>query len=78
LGIRIVGEITQERLDTLRAADAIVREEMTKVVLDEEIWQRPAFLVADVRSMSVQDDGRTCDHPIVLHPVSSEDTMTSD
>jgi len=78
LGIRIVGEVTQERLDILRAADAIVREEMTKAGLDEEIWQCPVVLLADVRSVGVQGDGRTYGHPIVLRPVSSEDAMTAD
>lgn len=78
LGIRIVGEVTQERLDILRSADAIVREEMTKAGLDEEIWQCPVVLLADVRSVGVQGDGRTYGHPIVLRPVSSEDAMTAD
>jgi GMP synthase (glutamine-hydrolysing) len=78
LGIRIVGEVTQARLDILRAADAIVREEMTKAGLDEEIWQCPVVLLADVRSVGVQGDGRTYGHPIVLRPVSSEDAMTAD
>ena len=78
LGIRIVGEITAERLDILRAADAIVREEITKAGLDEEIWQCPVVLLADVRSVGVQGDGRTYGHPIVLRPVSSEDAMTAD
>ena len=78
LGIRIVGEVTQERLDILRAADAIVRQEMTKAGLDEEIWQCPVVLLADVRSVGVQGDGRTYGHPIVLRPVSSEDAMTAD
>lgn len=78
LGIRIVGEITAERLDILRAADAIVREEITKAGLDEEIWQCPVVLLADVRSVGVQGDGRSYGHPIVLRPVSSEDAMTAD
>jgi GMP synthase (glutamine-hydrolysing) len=78
LGIRIVGEVTKERLDTLRAADAIVRQELTKAGLDEEIWQCPVVLLADVRSVGVQGDGRTYGHPIVLRPVSSEDAMTAD
>jgi len=78
LGIRIVGEVTTDRLKTLRAADAIVREEMTKAGLDEDIWQCPVVLLADVRSVGVQGDGRTYGHPIVLRPVSSEDAMTAD
>ena len=78
LGIRIVGEVTQERLDLLRAADAIVRAELTAAGLDEDIWQCPVVLLADVRSVGVQGDGRTYGHPIVLRPVSSEDAMTAD
>ena len=78
LGIRIVGEVTAERLDVLRAADAIAREELTAAGLDREIWQCPVVLLADVRSVGVQGDGRTYGHPIVLRPVSSEDAMTAD
>jgi len=78
LGIRIVGSITQERLDLLRKADAIVRFELTAAGLDREIWQCPVVLLADVRSVGVQGDGRTYGHPIVLRPVSSEDAMTAD
>ncbi len=78
LGIRIIGEVTLERLETLRAADAIAREELTIAGLDGEIWQCPVVLLADVRSVGVQGDGRTYGHPIVLRPVSSEDAMTAD
>ncbi|WP_405216105.1 glutamine-hydrolyzing GMP synthase [Agrococcus sp. Ld7] len=78
LGIRIIGEVTEERLDTLRRADAIAREELTAAGLDGEIWQCPVVLLADVRSVGVQGDGRTYGHPIVLRPVSSEDAMTAD
>ncbi|WP_208645073.1 glutamine-hydrolyzing GMP synthase [Rathayibacter festucae] len=78
LGIRIVGEVTQERLDLLQEADAIVRAELTAAGLDGEIWQCPVVLLADVRSVGVQGDGRTYGHPIVLRPVSSEDAMTAD
>ena len=78
LGIRIVGEVTAERLETLRAADAIAREELTRAGLDREIWQCPVVLLADVRSVGVQGDGRTYGHPVVLRPVSSEDAMTAD
>ena len=70
--------MTKERLDTLRAADAIVRAELTLAGLDPEIWQCPVVLLADVRSVGVQGDGRTYGHPIVLRPVSSEDAMTAD
>lgn len=78
LAIRIVGEVTRERLDTLRAADLIVREELSAAGLDREIWQCPVVLLADVRSVGVQGDGRTYGHPIVLRPVSSDDAMTAD
>ena len=78
LGIRIVGEVTRERLDLLRAADAIARAELTAAGLDNDIWQCPVVLLADVRSVGVQGDGRTYGHPIVLRPVSSEDAMTAD
>ena len=78
LAIRIVGEVTQERLDLLRDADAIAREELSAAGLDREIWQCPVVLLADVRSVGVQGDGRTYGHPVVLRPVSSEDAMTAD
>ncbi|MEZ7904140.1 MAG: GMP synthase (glutamine-hydrolyzing), partial [Aquiluna sp.] len=78
LGIRIVGEVTKERLDLLRKADAIVREELSEAGKDAEIWQCPVVLLADVRSVGVQGDGRSYGHPIVLRPVSSEDAMTAD
>ncbi|MGZ4589171.1 MAG: glutamine-hydrolyzing GMP synthase [Actinomycetes bacterium] len=78
LGIRIIGEVTGERLDVLREADAIAREELTRAGLDREIWQCPVVLLGDVRSVGVQGDGRTYGHPIVLRPVSSEDAMTAD
>ncbi|MDT5105218.1 MAG: hypothetical protein QOI25_2731 [Mycobacterium sp.] len=78
LGIRIVGEVTAARLDTLRRADAIAREELTAAGLDNQIWQCPVVLLADIRSVGVQGDGRTYGHPIVLRPVSSEDAMTAD
>ncbi len=78
LGIRIIGEVTHDRLETLRAADAIAREELTRAGLDQEVWQFPVVLLADVRSVGVQGDGRTYGHPVVLRPVSSEDAMTAD
>jgi GMP synthase (glutamine-hydrolysing) len=78
LAIRIIGEVTQERLDILRRADAIAREEVTRAGLDRDIWQFPVVLLADVRSVGVQGDGRTYGHPVVLRPVTSEDAMTAD
>ena len=78
LGIRIVGEITRERLAVLREADANAREELTRAGLDRDIWQCPVVLLADVHSVGVQGDERTYGSPIVLRPVSSEDAMTAD
>jgi GMP synthase (glutamine-hydrolysing) len=78
LGIRIIGEVTAERLEILRHADSIARAELKSAGLDREIWQCPVVLLADVRSVGVQGDGRTYGHPIVLRPVSSEDAMTAD
>jgi GMP synthase (glutamine-hydrolysing) len=78
LAIRIVGEVTAARLETLRRADSIAREELTAAGQDLQIWQCPVVLLADVRSVGVQGDGRTYGHPIVLRPVSSEDAMTAD
>jgi len=78
LGIRVIGEVTAARLETLRAADAIARAELTAAGLDRDIWQCPVVLLADVRSVGVQGDGRTYGHPVVLRPVSSEDAMTAD
>ena len=78
LAIRIVGAVDESRLDIVRAADAIAREELTAAGADSEVWQFPVVLLADVRSVGVQGDGRTYGHPIVLRPVSSEDAMTAD
>ena len=78
LAIRIIGEITEDRLAILREADAIAREELTAAGLDRDVWQFPVVLLADVRSVGVQGDGRTYGHPVVLRPVSSEDAMTAD
>ena len=78
LAIRIIGEVTAERLAVLREADAIVREELSAAGLDALVWQCPVVLLADVRSVGVQGDGRSYGHPIVLRPVTSEDAMTAD
>jgi GMP synthase (glutamine-hydrolysing) len=78
LGIRIIGEVTADRLAILREADAIARAEMTAAGLDKSVWQCPVVLLADVRSVGVQGDGRTYGHPVVLRPVTSEDAMTAD
>jgi GMP synthase (glutamine-hydrolysing) len=78
LAIRIVGEVTPERLRIVREADAIAREELTAAGLDRQIWQCPVVLLADVRSVGVQGDERSYGYPIVLRPVTSEDAMTAD
>ena len=78
LGIRIIGEVTRERLAVLQQADAIARAELSAAGLDRDVWQFPVVLLADVRSVGVQGDGRTYGHPVVLRPVSSEDAMTAD
>ena len=78
LGIRIIGEVTRERLDILREADAIARAELAASGLERDVWQFPVVLLADVRSVGVQGDGRTYGHPVVLRPVTSEDAMTAD
>ncbi|GIF12355.1 glutamine-hydrolyzing GMP synthase [Actinoplanes teichomyceticus] len=78
LAIRIIGAVDRERLDILRQADLIAREELTAAGLDRDVWQFPVVLLADVRSVGVQGDGRTYGHPVVLRPVSSEDAMTAD
>jgi GMP synthase (glutamine-hydrolysing) len=78
LAIRIIGAVDRHRLDVLRAADLIAREELTAAGLDRGVWQFPVVLLADVRSVGVQGDGRTYGHPVVLRPVSSEDAMTAD
>jgi GMP synthase (glutamine-hydrolysing) len=78
LAIRIIGEVTGHRLEVLRAADKIARDELTGAGLDRDVWQFPVVLLADVRSVGVQGDERSYGHPVVLRPVSSEDAMTAD
>ncbi|GAC1331057.1 MAG: glutamine-hydrolyzing GMP synthase [Mycobacteriales bacterium] len=78
LAVRILGEVTPERLAILREADAVVREEIRKAGLDREIWQVFAVLLADVRSVGVQGDERTYGHPVCIRAVTSEDAMTAD
>ncbi len=77
LAVRIVGEVTRERLAILRAADAIVLEEVRRAGLERELWQMFAVLLT-VRSVGVMGDERTYGHPIVLRAVTSEDAMTAD
>ncbi len=78
LAIRIVGKVTKKNLAILRAADAIANEEIVAAGLQRDIWQFPVVLLADVRSVGVQGDGRTYGHPVILRPVTSEDAMTAD
>ncbi|HLU45059.1 MAG TPA: glutamine-hydrolyzing GMP synthase [Natronosporangium sp.] len=78
LAIRIIGEVTPQRLEMLRQADRIAREELTAAGLDRQVWQFPVVLLADVRSVGVQGDGRSYGHPVVLRPVTSDDAMTAD
>jgi GMP synthase (glutamine-hydrolysing) len=77
LAVRIIGDVTLERLEMLRSADAVVLEEMKRADLLREIWQSFAVLPA-VRSVGVMGDERTYGHPIVLRAVTSEDAMTAD
>lgn len=78
LGVRIIGEVTPERLAILRHADAIVREEVKVAGLEREVWQAFAVLAADVRSVGVMGDERTYAHPVIVRAVSSDDAMTAD
>ena len=77
LAVRIIGDITQERIDLVRAADRIVLDELRRAGLERELWQSFAALLT-IRSVGVQGDGRTYGHPIVLRAVTSEDAMTAD
>jgi GMP synthase (glutamine-hydrolysing) len=77
LAIRIIGEVTRERLEILREADAILIEEVRRAGLYRELWQCFAVLPA-IRSVGVQGDSRTYAYPIVLRAVTSEDAMTAD
>jgi GMP synthase (glutamine-hydrolysing) len=78
LAVRIVGEVTPDRLAVVRAADAIVNEEIRRVGLHHELWQCFAVLLGDIRSVGVMGDGRTYEHPVVIRAVTSEDAMTAD
>jgi GMP synthase (glutamine-hydrolysing) len=77
LGVRIIGEVTRERVVTLQAADAIVREEIALAGLEREIWQAFAVL-PDIRSVGVMGDERTYGYPIIIRAVTSDDAMTAD
>lgn len=77
LGVRIIGEVTKERLDILRAADAIVLEEIKRAGLYHIVWQSFGVLPA-IRTVGVQGDGRTYAYPLILRAVTSDDAMTAD
>jgi GMP synthase (glutamine-hydrolysing) len=77
LAIRIIGEVTSERLEILRHADAVIREEIRRAGLEREIWQAFAVLPA-IKSVGVMGDARTYEYPIILRAVTSEDAMTAD
>jgi GMP synthase (glutamine-hydrolysing) len=77
LGVRIIGEVTPERVALLQHADAIVRSELHDAGLDREIWQAFAVL-PDIRSVGVMGDERTYGYPIIIRAVTSEDAMTAD
>ena len=77
LGVRIIGEVTPEKVATLQHADAIVREEVRSAGLEREIWQAFAVL-PDIRSVGVMGDERTYGYPIIIRAVTSEDAMTAD
>ncbi|MDY7101873.1 MAG: glutamine-hydrolyzing GMP synthase [Actinomycetota bacterium] len=78
LGVRIMGEVTPERVDTLQRADAIVREEIKASGHERDVWQAFAVLLPDVRTVGVMGDERTYAHPVVIRAVTSEDAMTAD
>ena len=77
LGVRIIGEVTREKVAILQEADAIVREEIRLAGLDRDIWQAFAVL-ADIRSVGVMGDERTYARPIIIRAVTSDDAMTAD
>ncbi|MEQ1872672.1 MAG: glutamine-hydrolyzing GMP synthase [Ilumatobacteraceae bacterium] len=78
LGVRILGEVTPERVAILQRADAIVRDEIATAGLERELWQSFAVLAAEVRSVGVMGDERTYAHPIIVRAVTSDDAMTAD
>jgi GMP synthase (glutamine-hydrolysing) len=78
LAVRIVGEVTAENLDRVRAADRVVREEIRRAGLERETWQAFCVLLADTRAVGVMGDGRTYESPVIVRVVTSEDAMTAD
>jgi GMP synthase (glutamine-hydrolysing) len=78
LAVRVVGEVTRERLEAVRGADRIVQEETRRAGVMGELWQAFAVLLGGVRSVGVMGDGRTYENPVVIRAVTSEDAMTAD
>ena len=78
LGVRIIGEVTPRRAETIRKADAIVREEVRNAGLEREVWQAFPVLLADVHTVGVMGDERTYASPVVIRAVTSDDAMTAD
>ena len=78
LAVRIVGEVTAEHLDRVRAADGVVREEIRRAGLERETWQAFCVLLAETRTVGVMGDGRTYESPVIVRVVTSEDAMTAD
>jgi GMP synthase (glutamine-hydrolysing) len=77
LGVRIIGEVTADKVEILQKADAIVRQEINKAGLEREIWQAFAVL-PDIKSVGVMGDERTYAHPVIIRAVTSDDAMTAD
>ena len=77
LAVRIVGDVSREKVSLLQEADAVVREEIRAAGLEREIWQAFAVLL-DIRSVGVMGDERTYAHPIIVRAVTSDDAMTAD
>ena len=77
LAVRIVGEVTRERLEIVRGADRVVQEEIKRAGLHQDLWQAFAVLLS-LRSVGVMGDGRTYQHPVIVRAVTSEDAMTAD
>ena len=77
LGVRIIGEVTRDKVAILQEADAIVREELRLAGLERDIWQAFAVL-ADIRTVGVMGDERTYARPIIIRAVTSDDAMTAD
>ena len=77
LGVRIIGEVTPDKVATLQQADFIVREELRNAGLERKIWQSFAVL-PDIRTVGVMGDERSYGHPVIIRAVTSEDAMTAD